>query len=170
MKVLFGYDTCLCFPEISFELILGGIMNIEPREAIPESPIRRVGNLNTKAAAVGACQGAETSCLSRRREVRVNEQKVCAYSLCESLNGEQVTIEQGEVYCINRSEHGILVLMGSRPRSRQLLELHVAETRWEYSLSLFEVQWTKSIPIESQGELFLVGCRLVFGAFRYWAF
>ncbi len=145
-------------------------MNIEPKEAIPESPRRRVANLNTKAAVIGACQDAETSCPSRRREVRVNEQKVCAYSLCESLNGEQVTIEQGEVYCINRSEHGILVLMGSRPRRRQLLELHVAETRWECSLSLFEVRWTKSIPIESHGELFLVGCRLVFGASRYWAF
>lgn len=145
-------------------------MNIEPKEVIPESPLRRVGNLNTKAAVIGACQVAEDSRPSRRREVRVNEQKVCAYSLCESLNGEQVTIEQGEVYCINRSEHGILVLMGSRPRRRQLLELHVAETRWEYSLSLFEVQWTKSIPIESHGELFLVGCRLVFGASRYWAF
>jgi|GEM_PF-1073719 len=145
-------------------------MNIEPKEVIPESPTRRVGNLNTKAAVIGACKDAETSCPSRRREVRVNEQKVCAYSLCESLDGEQVTIEQGEVYCINRSQHGILVLMGSRPRRRQLLELHVAETRWEYSLSLFEVQWTRSIPIESHGELFLVGCRLVFGASRYWAF
>jgi hypothetical protein len=145
-------------------------MDIGTKEVIRESPIRRVGNLNTEAAMVGVRKDVEELFPSRRREERVNEQKVCAYSLCESLDGERVTIEQGEVYCINRSEHGILVLMGGRPRKQQLLELHVAETRWEYSLSLYEVQWTKLVPVESQGELFLVGCRLVFGASRYWAF
>ena len=145
-------------------------MNIGTKEIIRESPIRRVGNLSTEAAMVGVRKDVEVSFPSRRREERVNEQKVCAYSLCESLDGQRVTIEQGEVYCINRSEHGILVLMGGRPRTQQLLELHVAETRWEYSLSLYEVQWTKLLPVESHGDLFLVGCRLVFGASRYWAF
>jgi hypothetical protein len=145
-------------------------MNIGTKEVVHGSQLRRVGNLNTEAAAVVASTDTEDAFPSRRREARVNEQKVCAYSLCESLDGEGVTIEQGKVYCINRSEHGILVLMGSRLRKGQLLELHVAETRWEYSLSLYEVQWTKIVPVESQGELFLVGCRLVFGASRYWAF
>lgn len=142
-------------------------MNIGTKEIMHESPVYRVGNLNTEAAVP---EVAKASFPSRRREARMNEQKICAYSLCESLDGEQVTIEQGEVYCINRSEHGILVLMGGRPRKRQLLELHVAETRWEHSLNLYEVQWTKIVPVESHGELFLVGCRLVFGASRYWAF
>jgi len=142
-------------------------MNIGTKEVIRESAIRRAGNLNTEAAVVGVRNDVEVSFPSRRREERVSEQKVCAYSLCESLDGQRVTIEQGEVYCINRSEHGILVLMGGRPRKHQLLELHVAETRLEYSLSLYEVQWTKILPVESQGELFLVGCRLVFGASRY---
>jgi hypothetical protein len=145
-------------------------MNIGTKEVIRESPIRRVGNLSTEAAMVGVRKDVEVSLPSRRREERGNEQKVCVYSLCESLDGQRVTIQQGEVYCINRSEHGILVLMGGRPRTQQLLELHVAETRWEYSLSLYEVQWTKRVPVESHGELFLVGCRLVFGASQYWAF
>lgn len=145
-------------------------MNIGAKEVIHESHVRRMGNLDHEAAMVGACADAEASCPSRRVEARVNEQKVCSYSLCESLDGQRVTIEQGEVYCINRSEHGILVLMGGRPRKQQLLELHIAETRWEYSLSLYEVQWTKRVPVDSQGQLFLVGCRLVFGASRYWAF
>jgi hypothetical protein len=145
-------------------------MNIGTKEVVHGSHLRREGNLNTEAAAVVVSTDAEDAFPSRRREARVNEQKVCAYSLCESLDGEGVTIEQGKVYCINRSEHGILVLMGGRLRKGQLLELHVAETRWEYSLSLYEVQWTKIVPVESQGELFLVGCRLVFGASRYWAF
>lgn len=145
-------------------------MNIGAKQVMHESRMCRMGNVKTEAAAAAVPQNAEASCPSRRREVRVNDQKVCAYSLCEPLDGEQATIEQGEVYCINRSEHGILVLMGGRPRKGQLLELHVAETRWEYSLSLYEVQWTKIVPVESHGELFLVGCRLVFGGSRYWAF
>lgn len=107
---------------------------------------------------------------SRRLEARCNEQRVCAYGLCESTDEERLVIEQGEAYCLNRSEHGILVLMGRQPRFRQHIEFHVAETRWEHSLNLYEVQWTKAIPVESHGELFLVGCRLVFGAPRYWAF
>ena len=144
-------------------------MNIGTKEVTHESPLYRVGNLNTEAAEVGVRRDVETY-LPRRRETRVNEQKVCTYSLCDSFDGEQVTIEQGKVYSINRSEHGILVLMGGRPRKQQLLELHIAETRWEYSLNLYEVQWTKMVPVEPHGELFLVGCRLVFGASRYWAF
>lgn len=145
-------------------------MNIGAKEIMHESPVHRVGNLNTEAAVLAVPKDPKTLFPSRRREARVTEQKVCTYSLCESLDGEQITIEQGEVYCINRSEHGILVLMGGRPRKRQLLELHVAETRGEYSVSLYEVQWTKIIPVESHGELFLVGCRLVFGASPYKTF
>lgn len=147
-------------------------MNIGTKEVMHGSPIYRMGNRNTEAAVVALHkdQDGKASFSSRRREERVSEQKVCAYSLCESLDGEQATIEQGEVYCINRSEHGILLLMGGRPRTRQLLELHVAETRWEYSLNLYEVQWTKIVPVELHGKLFLVGCRLVFGASRYRAF
>ncbi|MDF0651265.1 MAG: hypothetical protein P0121_07315 [Nitrospira sp.] len=145
-------------------------MIIGMKEVIHESPMSRGRNLNAEAAVAGVRKDAEASFPSRRREMRVGEQKVCSYSRCESFDGEQVTIEQGEGYCINRSEHGILVMIGERPQQRQLLELHVAETRWEYSMSLYEVQWTKMLPIESNGELFLVGCRLIFGASRYGPF
>ena len=144
-------------------------MNFGTGEIVSESPVCAVGNLDTDAAMAGGRQVKEIVCPSRRGEARVSEQKVCTYSLCESVDGGHVNIEQGEVYCINRSEHGILVLMGSRPRTQQLLELQVAETQREYSLSLYEVQWTKVVPVETHGELFLAGCRLVFGASRYWA-
>ena len=129
-----------------------------------------MGNLNLTV--VPTAIGRESAGLlsERRQEVRVDGSKVCAYSLCESIEGERVLIEQGEVYSLNRSEHGILVLMGSRPRNRQLLELHVPQARWEYAVNLYEVRWTKVLPIESHGNLFLVGCRLLLGASQYWAF
>lgn len=130
----------------------------------------QTGDLKTQAAMTGMLPQDKATVHSRRVEARCNEQKVCVYGLCESTDEEHLNIEQGEAYCLNRSEHGMLVLMGRRPRFRQYIEFHVAETRWEHSLNLYEVQWTKVVPVESQGELFLVGCRLVFGAPRYWAF
>ena len=130
----------------------------------------RPGNLKTQRTMAGIAHQNVIPFPSRRAEARCNERKVCVYGLCESTEEERLIIEQGEAYCLNRSEHGILVLMGRRPRFRQYIEFHVPETRWEHSLNLYEVQWTKAVSVEAQGELFLVGCRLVFGASRYWSF
>lgn len=127
-------------------------------------------NLNIRAVLKDTSEDSGCPRSDRRHEVRAHESKVCAYGLCESIEGERAVIEQGEVYSLNQSEHGILVLMGSQPRNRQLLELHVPQSRWEYAVNLYEVQWTTILPIESQGNLFLVGCRLLLGASRYWAF
>lgn len=129
-----------------------------------------MGNLNLTVVPTAIGRKSEGLLSERRQEVRVDGSKVCAYSLCESIEGERVLIEQGEACSLNRSAHGILVLMGSRPRNRQLLELHVSQARWEYAVNLYEVQWTKVLPVESHGNLFLVGCRLLLGASQYWGF
>lgn len=107
---------------------------------------------------------------ARRKEHRVSVQRVCTYALCESIDEAGVVIQEGEAYSLNRSKQGIMLLMGYTPRVQQLLELHIPEAGWRRSLNLYEVQWTKSICIESRGDLFLVGCRLTFGPSRYWAF
>lgn len=107
---------------------------------------------------------------TRRRESRVDERKLCTYELCESINEETVVIQEGEVFSLNRSAHGILVLMGQAPRLHQLLELHIPESWWRQSMNLYDVQWTKPIQVESQGFLYLVGCRLTFGPAQYWTF
>jgi hypothetical protein len=133
-------------------------MNIGTKGVIHDSRSYPMGNVNA----------AECSFPTRRQEDRVNGQKVCAYSLCESVDGERLTIEQGEVCSLNQSDHGILVLMGRRPQNGQLLELHVAETRWEYSHNVYEVRWIQALPVEAHGDLFLVGCRLIFEGSRYW--
>jgi hypothetical protein len=107
---------------------------------------------------------------ARRHEPRVAERNMCAYELCESIDDESVVIQEGEVFTVNRSAHGILLLMGHHPRAQQLIELDIPESRWRHSKNLYEVQWTKLVPVESQGDLFLVGCRLTFGPTRYWTF
>ncbi len=129
-----------------------------------------IENLNRMVVSMDTGKKSKDVYSDRRREVRVSGSRICSYSLCESFGGERIVIEQGKVYSLNRSEQGILVLMGSQPRNRQLLELHVPQARWEYALNLYEVQWTKILPVELHGTLFLVGCRLVLGASRYWSF
>lgn len=129
-----------------------------------------MGNLAATVVPDDIREESEGRGSDRRGEVRIQESNVCVYGLCESVEGGRVVIEQGEAYGLDRSERGILVLMGAQPRKQQLLELHVPRNRWEYALNLYEVQWTKVLPIESQGNLFLVGCRLVLGASRYWTF
>lgn len=140
------------------------------RKMAGESHYSNGRTLKATSGLLNTGQEIEVPFPSRRQEARMNESRVCAYSLCESIEGGRVTIEQGEVFSLNRSEHGILVLMGSRPRNGQLLELHIAEARSEYVLSLYEVRWIKTIPVAPWGVLFLVGCRLVLGASRYWVF
>lgn len=145
-------------------------MMIGTREVIHESHPYVAGSV--QAGFLVAAPGEQVGTLvpTRRREVRVGEQKLCTYELCESIDEEAVVIQQGEVYSLNRSAHGILILMGTAPRTQQLLELHIPESRWRRSLNLYEVQWTKPVHVDSQGDLFLVGCRLTFGPSRYWAF
>jgi hypothetical protein len=115
-------------------------------------------------------RSAPGSVTHRRREPRLEDRKICAYELCESIDEESVVIQQGEVFALNRSVHGILVLMGQPPRLHQLIEIHIPESRWRHSMNLYAVQWTKTVPVESQGDLYLVGCRLTFGPSRYWHF
>lgn len=107
---------------------------------------------------------------TRREERRVSEQRGCTYTLCQSIDGTGGVIQEGEAYSLNRSEHGILILMGQAPNPRQLIELHIPESNWRRSLNLYEVRWSKPVSVESRGDLYFVGCRLMFGPSRYWAF
>lgn len=120
---------------------------------------------------LGMSNGPVTTPLpTRRREERVAEQRVCTYELCEAIDEAGVTIQQGEAYSLNRSPRGILLFMGYLPSMQQLLEVHIPESQWRRSLNLYEVQWTKPVHVDSRGDLFLVGCRQMFGPSRYWDF
>lgn len=106
----------------------------------------------------------------RRQEHRVSEQRVCSYTFCDSLDETGGVLQEGEAYSLNRSPHGIQLLMGYLPKPKQILELHIPESNWRRALNLYEVQWSKPVSIESRGDLYLIGCRLMFGPSRYWAF
>ena len=61
-------------------------MNMGTKEAIQELDRYRVGDLICDDSALAVRKDAEAPFLSRRREERVNEQMVCAYGFCESLD------------------------------------------------------------------------------------
>ena len=90
----------------------------------------------------------------------------CAYELCASGGGGTATIQQGQAFTLNRSAHGILLLMGDAPRVNQLIGIHNAALGWRRSTMVYQVRWTRPLRVESQGDLFLVGCRQVTGALR----
>ena len=146
-------------------------MMIGTREVIHETRLPLSGNWQPElcASLVGNGQEKAVSGPHRRQEARIEAHQSCFYELCESIDEEAVVIQHGEAYSLNRSAHGILVLMGQAPRIQQLLELHMPESWWRRSINLFEVQWAKPVHVESQGDLFLVGCRLTFGPTHYWA-
>jgi len=105
-------------------------MIIGTREVIHESHPYIAGSVQAGFFVAAPDEQVGTLGPTRRREVRVGEQKLCTYELCESIDEEAVVIQQGEVYSLNRSTHGILILMGNAPRTQQLLELHIPESRW----------------------------------------
>lgn len=144
-------------------------MRIGARDVVHSDHLRMVRNLSTVFLPGPSNGSAGIPIPARRREIRVVEQRICTYELCESIDEETVVIQQREMYNLNRSPHGILLLMGCAPRQGQLVEARIPESRWRRSLNLYEVQWTQRVQVESCGELFLVGCRLVFGPSRYWA-
>lgn len=101
---------------------------------------------------------------NRRGEARIEDRHGCAYELCASGGGGAATIQQGQAFTLNRSARGILLLMGDAPRVNQLIGIHNAALGWRRSTMVYQVRWTRPLRVESQGDLFLVGCRQVTGA------
>lgn len=158
-----------CEAQDDLLLTKDGAMRIGAREVIRTDDLSVVKSLSALFPAELSTEPGGSPVQARRREARVADQRIYAYEFCEPIDEETVVIQQGEVYSLNRSQHGILLLIGRMPHSGQLLEVRIPESRWRRSLNLYEVQWTKPLRGESCGDLFLVGCRLVFGPSRYWA-
>jgi hypothetical protein len=83
--------------------------------------------------------------------------------MVDSIEKDSVGIRQGEVFALNRSKEGMLLLMGQAPQKAKLIEVHSHRSRWGRAVHVFETRWTRPVPVESLGNLYLVGCRRVFG-------
>ncbi len=97
---------------------------------------------------------------NRREEVRIEDCHSCSYEIIESGEPRIAAVQQGQVFTLNRSAHGMLLLMEEAPRLNQRIEVHSAKLGWWRSTMVYDVRWTQPIQIGPQGDLFLVGCRL----------
>ncbi|MBH0177774.1 MAG: hypothetical protein HP491_07870 [Nitrospira sp.] len=102
----------------------------------------------------------DASFSNRRREARVEDRHWYTYEIYEShLDGAEAVVE-GRLLSMNRSAHGILLLMRESPQARQLIGLYNPRLGWQRATMMYEVCWVRALPIDSDGGQFLVGCRL----------
>ena len=96
---------------------------------------------------------------NRRREARVEDRHWYTYEMYESPSAGAEAVVEGKVLSLNRSAHGILLLMSEPPQVRQLIALYNPRLGWHRSTMVYEICWVRAVPIESEGSQFLVGCR-----------
>jgi hypothetical protein len=106
----------------------------------------------------------------RRCEARMGYRQMCLYEVIEAIEGKSVVIEQGEALVLNRSTEGILLFMGQATHEKQLIEVHRLRSGWGRAVNVFEIRWTRPVQVESHGNLYLVGCRRIFGPCHYLSF
>lgn len=108
-------------------------------------------------------QGRKPLRAERRRETRNTRIRPCTYGLMRSLDRDGVMLEEGYGTAVNDSPTGIRLLLGVAPAKGQLLEIQTGHSAFKNAICLVEVCWTKPLRKESQGALYLVGCRVNFG-------
>ena len=68
------------------------------------------------------------------------------------------------------STEGMLLFMGRAPHAKQLIEVDTPRSGWGRTVNVFETRWAKPVQVESHGNLYLVGCRRIFGPCHYLSF
>ena len=114
--------------------------------------------------------GATTVVDQRRIEVRKACRQGCSYQLFEVTADDAGVVEEGEACVLNRSTGGVLLVMGRPLAVGQLVEVHIAASRWIRSASVFDVRWVKPVLVDANTSLYLIGGRQVFGPCRYLRF
>jgi len=129
---------------------------------------RNVGNIAVGQAST--VMPARATPPGRRCEVRMDYRRMCSYEVLEAIEGESVVIGQGEAFALNRSKEGMLLLIALAPHAKQLIEVHTSRSGWGRTVNIFETRWTRLVPVESLGDLYLVGCQRIFGPCHYLSF
>jgi hypothetical protein len=129
---------------------------------------RNVGNSDVDQAS--AVMPAIATPPGRRCEARMGYGRMCSYEVLEAIEGESVVIGQGEAFAVNRSKEGVLLLIALAPHAKQLIEVHTSRSGWGRTVNIFEARWTRPVPVESLGDLYLVGCQRIFGPCHYLSF
>ena len=99
----------------------------------------------------------------RRCKARKDYRCLCSYEAIETVDERSDVITQGKAYALNWSREGMLLFMALAPHAKQLIVVYIPRSRWGRTTYVFEVRWTRPVPVESFGNLCLVGCRQIFG-------
>ena len=114
-----------------------------------------------------ATHPSETDTPERRTKARTVRMSPCTFGMMHSREGGVATLEEGEGTVVDDSATGFRLLLGIAPPGGQLLEIQTAQSL-KRSIYLLEVCWTKPVRQEARGQLYLVGCRLMFGPSHFW--
>ena len=109
-------------------------------------------------------QGERPLRAERRRETRSPRIRPCTYELMRSVDRDGATLEEGHGTAVNDSQTGMRLLLGVAPSKGKLLEIQTRHSTLGNAICLLEVCWTKPLREDAEGALYLVGCRLNFGA------
>jgi hypothetical protein len=129
---------------------------------------QKVGSQDADHRSVG--MSATATSLGRRCEVRRDYWCLCSYEVLEAIEKKSAVIERGKAIALNRSTEGMLLFMGRAPHAKQLIEVHISRSRWSRTMHVFDVRWIRPVQVESFGDLYLVGCRRMFGPCHYLSF
>ena len=129
---------------------------------------RNVGNNDVDRAS--AVMPAITILAWHRCEARMDYRSMCSYEVLEVIDEKSFVIEDGKAFALNRSTEGMLLIMALAPHAKQLIEVHTLRSGWGRTANVFEVRWTRPVQVESFGNLYLVGCRRIFGPCHYLSF
>ncbi len=104
----------------------------------------------------------------RERAERIALMETCPYEMSEAIGKESIVMHQGDAISVNVSTGGMLLLMDQSPRVDQVLQVRVPRAAKAVSqVALAEVRWTRHLPIESGGSMYLVGVRFLFAPYSY---
>ena len=107
---------------------------------------------------------------ARRCEERKDYRRKCSYEVLEAIEEKSVVIGHGEAFALNRSKEGMLLLIALAPHSKQLIEVHTPRSRRGRTANVFETRWARPVQSKSLENLYLVGCRRIFGPCHYLSF
>ena len=98
-----------------------------------------------------------------QREARINTGSLCLYEVLDAVIEESIVIEQGTAIALNQSTDGLLLFMRRAPRVAQLIEVRSSRQEWGRTMKVFDVRWTRTVKVEWFDNLYVVGCRRMFG-------
>jgi hypothetical protein len=129
-----------------------------------------IGTKNKEFAHASAVMPAVVVSPGRRCESRMDYRQMCSYEVPEAIDGDSVVIGQGEAFALNRSTEGMLLLIALVHSTKQLVKVRTSRSGWGRTVNILETRWARPAPVEAQRNLYLVGCRRIFGPCHYQLF